>query len=143
MQIENAVQPLGWKIALCGVALMLIGVALGAQTQRDNPAGTVVTAKDARGMVPLVPSVVGAVLTFLGAIRISLATRPLRSAALGFVLVVVVSTLPLAAAELFPELKTYRWTVPSVLPLFVFRIVGLIFLSTGVLRLLSKARDRT
>jgi hypothetical protein len=101
------------------------------------------SATDARGLVPLVPSVAGALLAFFAAIRISLTARPLRAVALGFVLLVVGSVVPFAAAQLIPSMKSHSWTFPSLLPLFALRIVGLIVLSTVLLRLVVRASERT
>jgi hypothetical protein len=143
IQPENTTQFVGLKISLSGAALMLIGAAIGSQIQIESSANMMVSAKDAREIVALVPSIVGSLMTFVGSIRMSLTVRPLRLAALGFVLVVVASALPLAVAQVVPEMNTYKWTLPSVLPVFVLRIVGLIFFSTAVLRLLLGARDKT
>src|ERR1700734_2143568 len=143
IQPENTTQLVGLKVSLCGAALMLIGAAIGSQVQIESSASMMVTAKDAREIVSLVPSIIGSLMTFVGSIRMSLTVRPLRLAALGFVLVVAAGALPLAVSQVVPEMNTYKWTLPSVLPVFVLRIVGLIFFSTAVLRLLLGARDKT
>jgi hypothetical protein len=102
MQLENAARLVDLEIALCGAALMLIGVAISSQIPPENSANAMGSAKDARGIVPLVPSVAGDFLTFFGALRISLTARPLRTVALGFVLLVVGSVAPFCCGATDP-----------------------------------------
>jgi cbb3-type cytochrome oxidase subunit 1 len=140
MQIEISARP-GLKIALCGAALMLIGVAL-ASYHFESTANALTPTNDARQIVPLVPSVVGALLVFLGSIRASLAVRPLLLALLGIVLFIAATAIPPVVAQMFPRMISDHATLPSLLPLFVLRIIGLIFLSTALLRLLLGARNK-
>jgi hypothetical protein len=140
-QIERTARLVGLKITLCGAALMLIGAAIGHQF--DSAANTAVAVNDAGEIAPFVPSVTGALLTFWGAIRISVIARPLPLAAVGFILDIAANAVPFAAAHVFPEMAKYHWTLPSLLPLFILRIVGLMFFATAVLRLLVKARDKS
>jgi hypothetical protein len=133
----------GLKIALCGAALLLIGAALGTQFRLETAASAGGTAKSAREIVPLVPSTAGALLTFLGAIRISLTTRPLRLVVLGLILVVVAIAIPFALAQLFPEMRTYKWTLSFLLPLVTRWIIGLTCFSTALWRLVMSTRKRT
>jgi hypothetical protein len=140
MRIENTVRP-GLKIALCGAALMLIGVALTAY-QFKSPASAQVPLNDTHEIVPLVPSVVGALLALLGSIRVSLTVRPSRLAAFGFILFIAAIAIPLVVAQIFPRMITDRGTLPYLLPLFVLRIIGLVFLSTALLRVLVGARNK-
>jgi hypothetical protein len=141
MQIEHAGRLVGLKIALCGAALILVGPAIGHQF--DIPANTAVAVDDAGKIVPFVPGAAGALLTFWGAIRISVVARPLPLAAIGFILDIAANAVPFAAAHLIPGLATYHWTLPSLLPLFILRIVGLMFFSTAVVRLFAKERDKS
>jgi hypothetical protein len=141
MQIEHEARLIGLKIALCGAALMIVGAAIGHQF--DSAANTAVAVDDAGKIVPLVPTAAGALLTFWGAIRISVVDRPLPLAAVGFILEIVANSVPFAAAHLIPGAAAYHWTLPSLLPLSIVRIVGLMFFSTAMLRLLTKGRDKS
>jgi hypothetical protein len=140
MQIEPAARLVGSKIALCGAALMIVGAAVGYQF--DSAANTAVVVNDAGKIVPFVPTAVGALLTFWGAIRISVVARPLPLAAVGFILDIAANAVPFAAAHLITGVTTYHWTLTSLLPLFILRIVGLMFFSTAVVRLFANGRDK-
>jgi hypothetical protein len=140
MQIESTARP-GLKIALCGAALMLIGVAI-AGYQFESTANALIPPDDTHEIVPLVPSVVGALFVFVGSIRVSLVVRPRRLALLGFILFIAATAIPLVLAQIFPRMITDRGTLPSLLPLVVLRIIGLIFLSTALLRLVLAARNK-
>ena len=138
----NVPQVMGLKIALCGVALMCMGIAIAGQLQLEASANR--AAKNVPEVVSLIPSIVGALLTFLGAIRISLTARPRHLLAFGFVLVIAASVLPGAVSRLFPEpLVAHHWTPPLVLSFFVLRVDGLILFSTACLRLLIRERSRS
>lgn len=138
----NVTQVIGLKIALCGVALISIAVAIASQPQVESPTNR--SAQNVPEFVFLVPCIVGALLTFLGAVRISLTGRPWHLAAFGTVLLVAASVLPGAASRLFSEpLVAHRWTSPLVLPFFVLRVDGLILFSTAFVRLLIKERSRS
>jgi hypothetical protein len=143
VQTAKMTRPIDSKIALCGATLMVMGVAIGAQLRLDNPAHAVIVDREARKVLPLAPSFAGACLIFLASIRISLTARPTHLLAFGFALLIVATAFPYAAAQLFPALKTYDWDLFSLLPLFVLRIIGLIFLSTALLRLIVAKRDQT
>ena len=140
MQIEISARP-GLKIALCGAALMLIGVAI-AGYHFESTANALIPPNDTHEIVPLVPSVVGALLVFLGSIRASLAVRPPLLAFLGFVLFIAATAIPLVLAKMLPRTISGPGTLPSLLPLVVLRIIGLIFLSTALLRLVLGARKK-
>jgi hypothetical protein len=140
MQIEVEARLVGLKIALYGVALMLMGVGLANQLQVGDGAATLSAAgSGTQRIVPLVPSLAGALLTLWGAIRLSVLVSPLPLAVTGFLLEIAAHIFPFAAAQLFPEMKTYHWVLPSLLPLFVVRITGLMLFSTAVLRRLVSA----
>jgi hypothetical protein len=121
---------------------MLISTALGSQVQLEGSARAMVTIKGVPEIVPLVPAALGALLKFWGSIRTSLTARPLHLLPFGLILAVVATVLPFVAAQLFPEMKSYPWTLLSVVPLFVVPITGLIFLSTALLRLAVGTKDR-
>jgi hypothetical protein len=140
--LDGEVRVFGLKIALYGVALMLIGIGLANQLQGDSTTTISAAGREAERIVPMIPSIAGALLTFWGSIRLSLVVPLLPLAAAGLVLAIVATAFPLAAAEFFPDMRTYQWTLPSLLPLFVLRITGLIFFSTAVLRWLLSFRKR-
>jgi len=120
---------------------MLIGVAI-AGYQFESTANALIPPDDTHEIVPLVPSVVGALFVFVGSIRVSLVVRPRRLALLGFILFIAATAIPLVLAQIFPRMITDRGTLPSLLPLVVLRIIGLIFLSTALLRLVLAARNK-
>jgi hypothetical protein len=120
---------------------MLIGVAI-AGYQFESTANALIPPNDSGQIVPLVPSVVGALLVFLGSIRASLAVRPPLLALLGIALFIAATAIPLVLARMLPRMITDRGTLPSLLPLVVLRIIGLIFLSTALLRLVLCARNK-
>jgi hypothetical protein len=142
-QTGTAGQPAGLKIASCGVALLLIGVGLASQFG-PAPQNATVAADEWQTIVPLIPAIAGALLTFWGAIRVSLVVRPLFLAAAGFILEIVPVFVPLAFTQvfLFPEMNTDHWNAPSLF-FIVLRLVGLLFLSAAGLRLLIQTSDRT
>jgi len=141
MEIEAEARLVGLKIALYGVALMLVGVGLANQLQVGDAAARLSAAgNETQRIVPLVPSLAGALLTLWGAIRLSILVSPLPLAVVGFILEIAANIFPFAAAQLFPEMKTYHWVLPSLLPLFVVRITGLMLFSTAVLRWLLSSR---
>jgi len=143
MQIEAEARLVGLKIALCGVALMLVGVGLANELQAGDAAASLsATGNEAQRIVPLVPSLAGALLTLWGAIRLSVLVSPLPLLLTGFFLEIAANIFPFAAAQLFPEMKTYHWILPSLLPLFVVRITGLLLFSTAVLRWLLSSRRK-
>ena len=120
---------------------MLIGVAL-AVYQFKSPASAQVPPNETHEIVPLVPSVVGSLLALLGSIRVSLTMRPSRVAAFGIVLFIAATAIPLVVAQMFPRMIAELGTLPDLLPLFVLRIIGLMFLSTALLRVLVGARNK-
>ena len=122
---------------------MILGIAIGKQMALQPADGTMIAFTRGREIVTFVPAVAGALLTFWGSIRMSLTMRPLHLLVLGPILLVGAEAGPLLAAQLFPEVGNYRWTGASVLPLVTYRIVGLILLSTSILRLFLRTKDKT
>lgn len=121
---------------------MIFGITIGKQMALQPSDGTMIAFARGREIVPLIPTIAGALLTFWGGIRMSLAMRPLHLLVLGPILLVGAYEGPFLAAELFPEIGNHSWTGPSVLLLFTYRIVGLIFFSTALLRLLLRTKDK-
>jgi len=133
----------GVKILVNGSVLMLLGIAIGKQMALQPSDGTAIAFARGREIVPLIPAVAGALLTFWGGIRMSLAMRPLQLLILGPILIVGAYGGPLLAVQFFPEFGNHNWSGPSVLLLFTYRIVGLIFFSTALLRLLLRTKDKS
>lgn len=124
------------RIIWCAAILMLFGFAISRQDS-----GTIhVFGLRWWGSLSAMPVIAGGILAFVGAVRMSLVMRPLNLLVLGAALVVATFAVPISAAQLFPALKTYAWTGASQVPLWLSEFVGMMFVSTGVLRLLS---DRT
>jgi hypothetical protein len=144
MQIDSEVRVVATKTALYGVALMLFGVGLSNQLQVDSAASSLSQGiKEAEQILPMIPSIVGALLSFWGAIRLSVAIEPPPLAAMGVVLEIGANAFPFVAARLSPGMKDYQWVLPSLMPLFILRIAGLMFFSTGVLRWLLSVGNKT
>ncbi len=133
----------GVRIFVCGSALMILGIAIGKQLALQPADGTMIAFARGRELVTLVPAVAGALLTFWGGVRMSLTMRPLHLLVLGPILLVGAEAGPLLAAKLFPEIGNYGWPGVSVLPLFTYRIVGFILLSTCPLRLFLRTRNKS
>jgi len=142
MLADSELRVFGLRIALYGVALMLAGIGLAAQLQAEPVAASSV-GKEAARVISMIPSVAGAILTLWGAIRLSLFTPRLSLFVSGIGLVTAATAFPLAAAQLVPGMKQYQWNFNSLLPLFIFRISGLIFFSTAVLRWLTTVDKKT
>ncbi len=121
---------------------MVLGIAIGKQMALQPADGPMIAFARGREIVTLVPAVAGALLTFWGSIRMSLTMRPLHLLVLGPILLVGAEAGPLLAARLFPEVGNHSWTGASFLPLATYRIVGFILLSTAILRLFLRAKDK-
>jgi len=142
MPIDSEVRIFGLRVALYGIALMLVGIGLANQLHAESAATMSLASKEAANIVPMIPSIAGALLTLWGAIRLALVISRLVLAVFGAVLVVLAGTLPVAAAQLFPAMRTYHWSLASLIPVFTLRIVGLIFFSIAVLRWLPRTRNK-
>lgn len=131
----------GYKVLLCGISLMFFGIAIGRQLElqggSDDPNAL---SGHARNIIALIPVVAGAILTFVGGVRISIVLRPLYLLLLGAVLVVGALAGPRSLAQFFPKIENYNWTGAPLMLLFVFRTIGIIFFSTGLLRLFWRGK---
>ncbi len=144
MRIESEARVVGTKIALYGVALMLLGIGLADQLHVESTATNMsLASKEAARILPMIPSIFGALLTFWGATRLSITITPVRLVVSGVILEIAASLFPFAASQLFPAMTSYRWLWPFLLPLFVLRTVGLMFFSLAVLRWLLSVRKKT
>lgn len=132
----------GWKVLLCGCALMLIGAAIGRQIQIENSADPLTKGSAARDFIALVPVGMGALLGFLGATRLALTMRPAYLLAVGLFLDIVAHVIPVAAGRVYPETWHSRWSLPSLLPMYALQVIALIFISVAFLRLLIGISQR-
>lgn len=140
MPLEKAAQYRGLKIACCGFALALIAIAVSNQIPRSGPSNNGSLSVRTREALFLVPCVVGSVLMFAGFVRIGVTARPGLVLFGGLSLFLAASFLPLLSAPFLSAFATGHSTVPFLLPLFVFRVLGLILFSMGMLRSLSVGR---
>jgi putative Mn2+ efflux pump MntP len=120
----------GLKILMSGIGLMLVATALDAGLRGSNDSN--VTSE--QDFIMFMPAVAGALLVFAGGLRTSVTTRPKRAAIVGLILFVVASALPIVASVMSPPLREFIGTGASLIALFTCRIVGLICLSTALLR---------
>jgi hypothetical protein len=131
---------MGLNIALCGLSLMAIGLAVALQLQVEAPASS--TAQLLAELVSLAPSVVGAILTFLAAIRIGLTARPGHSLPSGLAIMVGIGLLT-TIAERFPPDSSWHATRTLGLSLIMLGIDGFVLVSTALWHLLiSRCRTR-
>jgi len=130
------------KIFACGSTLMILGIAIGKEMAQQPSDGTMVAFARGREIVPLVPIVVGALLTFWGGIRMSLAMRRLHLLLLGPTLLLGAYEGSFLAAQLFPEIGGRGSNGALALPLFTHGIVGVGLFLTALLRLL-RTNDKT
>jgi hypothetical protein len=126
---------MGLNMALCGLSLMSIGLAISLQLQLEGSANP--TEVQLAEVVSFATSVVGALLTFLGAIRIGLTARPGHSLSSGLALVAGISLLTMMAVRLSTN-SSWDATKTLGLSLIILRIDGLVLVSTALWRLLIK-----
>lgn len=129
-------QEIGWKLTLCGCALMLFGGAIAGWIQLEDSGGSLASTSSARLLIPLVPVGIGALLVLLGAARLVLSTRPAYLLLLGLFLDISAHSIPLTVPRIFSGASIGGWSLPGLLPLYVMQAVGLILISAAFLRLL-------
>lgn len=124
----------GLKILLCGTSLMLFGVAIAMRPefQSDDTGGS--SAFHVNSLIARIPIVVGGVLALLGGTRMSMAIRPLMRTLLGAGFFIGAVATPILVAQIDPSFADQTWTTSALMPFFVFRILGLLFAATGLLR---------
>lgn len=118
-------------IALCGLSLVAIGLGVALQLQVE--VSTSPRTEHFADLVFLAPSVVGALLMFLGAIRIGLTARG-HLLSFGLALIAGIS-LAMTAVRFSPN-SSSRAT-RTLASLNILRIDGVVF-STALWRLLTK-----
>lgn len=119
---------------------MLFGIAIGRQLELQGLDDRSAASGPAHNTVALIPVVAGAVLSFVGGARLSMVLRPAYLLLLGPILVVGALAGPRLAAEVFPKIKNYNWTGASLILVFVIRTIGIIFFSTGLIRLFWRGK---
>ena len=92
-------------------------------------------------MPVVIPTLLGCVFIRVVGVRISLFAQPWGLVIVGCVLFWGAWLIPIALLAL-PALKGFAWTRTDLLTLLVFRILGLIFSTTGALRLLRNPNKR-
>lgn len=142
MRRDLSSQDVGWKLTLCGCALMLLGGAIAGRIQVEDSGGSLASTSSARLLVPLVPVGIGALLVLLGAARLVLSTRPAYLLLLGLFLDISAHSIPLTALKIISGASTEGWSLPWLLPLYVMQAVGLILISAAFLRLLIGVGQR-
>jgi hypothetical protein len=119
-----------------GVAVLFVSLSLAhsfSVSARPNPQERV----SPGALRLMLPAIVGGLLAFVGGIRVSLFARP-WILIIGGTLLLFTSWFAPAVVSGIPALQNFSWTGPALLILILLRILGLIFSTTGVLRLLRK-----
>jgi hypothetical protein len=143
MPLEKVSQQRGLKIACSGFTLVLIAIAVELQLPPSGSSTSEIISMHLGESAFLVPSIVGSVLIFAGLVRIGVIARPVVVLIGGLALFLVASFLPLLSASFLPTFATRHSTVPFLMPLVVLRLLGLIFFSMGILRLLCAQRKKS
>jgi len=124
-------------LLLAGLCVMILGIRFVYSYDPNNTTSAIGTAIRPSDATLFLPVIVGGLITFVAAVRFSLIIRPRRLIILGVVLVCAGSLGPIAVSSYIPAMKDFSWTGPVLVPLFIDRVVGFIFLSTAILRRLS------
>lgn len=117
-----------------GLCVMILGIRFAYSYDPNNTTTAVGTAIRPADATLFLPVIVGGLITFVAAVRFSLLIRPRRLIILGVVLVCAGALGPIAVSTYIPAMKDVSWTGPVLVPLFISRILGFIFLSTAILR---------
>lgn len=125
---------IGLKILLCGTSLMLFGIAIAARPEFQASDADSSSPVQANAIIARIPLVVGAILALLGGTRMGtgIARYPRIFLGVGFLFGAV--AVPQFGGQVLAVLANYTWTTISLMPFFVFRILGIIFIATGLLR---------
>jgi len=124
----------GLKILLCGTALMLVGVAVAMRPEFQNGDADAPSPLHINSIIARIPIVTGGVIALLGGTRMSMGIRPLARTLLGAGFFIGAIATPILVTQHDPSFTDQPWTTSALMPFFVFRILGLIFASTGLLR---------
>jgi hypothetical protein len=124
----------GLKILFCGTALMVFGVAITVRPEFQNGDANSSSPVHINYVIARIPIVVGAVIGLSGGTRMGMGIRPLARTLLGAGFFIGAVAAPIVATRLDPGLADQTWTTSALMPFFVFRILGLICASTGLLK---------
>ncbi len=124
----------GLKILFCGTALMLFGVAVAMRPEFQSSDANSSSSVHINSVIARIPIVAGAVIALLGGTRMSMGIRPLARTLLGAGFFIGAVAAPILVTRLDPGVADQTWTTSALMPFFVFRILGLIFASTGLLK---------
>jgi hypothetical protein len=124
----------GLKILFCGTALMLFGVAVAMRPEFQSSDANSSSSVHINSVIARIPIVAGAVIALLGGTRMSMGIRPLARTLLGAGFFIGAVAAPILVTRLDPGVADQTWTTSTLMPFFVFRILGLIFASTGLLK---------
>ncbi len=128
---------------LAGLCVMILGIRFAYTYEPDNTTTAIGTPVGANDAALFLPVIVGGLITFVAAVRFSLLITPLRLIVLGVALVCAAVLGPTALSAYIPAMKAFSWTGPVLVPLFIGRILGFVFLSTAILRRLSPQNTNT
>lgn len=125
-------------LLMAGLCVMILGIRLAHSYDPNNTTTAIGTPLNPNEITLLLPVFVGGLLTFVAVVRFSLLMRPWSLLIFGVALVCAAVLGPTALSAYVPAMKDFPWTGAVLVPLFIARILGFIFLSTGILRGLSR-----
>ena len=129
-------------LLLAGLCMTMFGIALTHSFPPGNANAAIGERFHPRESIRLAPIVAGGLLLFVSVVRLSLLMRPRNMLVLGMALVFGAVLVPVAVSTYLPAAWDSSWTGAVLEPLFIARILGLILLSTGILRGLSRDGPR-
>lgn len=130
-------------LLLAGLCVMILGIRFAYTYDPDNTTTAIGTPVGSNDAVLFLPVIVGGLITFVAAVRFSLLITPRRLVILGVAMLCAAVLGPTAVSAYIPAMKDFSWTGPVLVPLFIGRILGFIFLSTAILRRLSPQNTNT
>jgi hypothetical protein len=117
-----------------GLGVMILGIRLVYSFSPDNTISAVGTAIPQGDLSLFLPVIIGGLLTFVGGVRLSLLLRPWKVLLLGVALICATVLGPAAISAHISAMKDFGWAGPVLVPLFIGRILGIIFFATALLR---------
>jgi len=132
----------GLKILLCGTSLMLLGVAVAMRPEFQSGDADSSSSLHINSLIARIPIVAGGVIALLGGTRMSMAIRPFLRTLLGAGFFIGAVATPMVVTKLDPSFVDQTWTTSALMPFFVFRILGLIFASTGLLKVFPGDKEK-
>jgi hypothetical protein len=124
-----------YSLFAAGIAMLILSLTL-SHSLGLLAADPATQMPDFSSQLPfLLPALLGSLFAFVGGVRISRFARPWNLVLGGCALLATSWFAPNAMAAL-PGSRDFAWTKTRMLMLFFLRILGLIFSTTGTLRLL-------